>query len=107
MNLDELAKREMAKHGDARERNRREFPLATADLDMLRTSFPNARIVYAEENGRTIGKRECNGVSYGANAREGACGPAWARLASTDAIRAMRPENRPTRSLGGHRGIVP
>lgn len=47
-----------------RERNRRDFPLATAAMDSLNREFDdgmppfNARVIYAEEGGRRVGRRE-------------------------------------------------
>jgi len=48
----------------AREQNRRDFPLATAAMDSLNREFNdgmpsfNARVIWCEENGKTLGKRE-------------------------------------------------
>lgn len=47
-----------------REQNRRDFPLATAAMDSLNREFNdgmppfNARVIYASENGKTVGRRE-------------------------------------------------
>jgi len=48
----------------ARERNRRDFPLATAAMDSLNRDFNdglppfNARVIYASEGGKSIGRRD-------------------------------------------------
>jgi hypothetical protein len=47
-----------------REQNRRDFPLATAAMDSLNREFNdgmppfNARVIYASEGGKSIGRRE-------------------------------------------------
>lgn len=44
--------------------NRAAMPIVTAFVDSWRITFPNARVVYAEENGRTVGvRREWHEVS--------------------------------------------
>jgi hypothetical protein len=64
MDLAELAKRQIAKNAGERERNRIDFPWTTAILDSLRRDFNdgmppfNARVIFASENGKTIGRRE-------------------------------------------------
>ena len=42
----------------AADRNRADFPFATGVIDALRAEFgPGVRLVYAEENGRTLGRK--------------------------------------------------
>jgi len=47
-----------------REQNRLDFPLATAAMDSLNRDFNdgmpafNARVIWASENGKTVGRRE-------------------------------------------------
>lgn len=38
-------------------RNREDFPVTTKTVDILRAKFgPGVKVIYAEENGRTIGR---------------------------------------------------
>lgn len=42
----------------ARAENRRNFPFAAAALDEMREVFgPDVRLIYASENGKTVGKK--------------------------------------------------
>lgn len=55
IDLEELAAAQMAKKADQREQNRRNFPLMAEYLDKLAIFTPRA--VWAEEHGRTIGRK--------------------------------------------------
>jgi len=55
IDLEELAAAQMAKKADQREQNRRDFPLMAEYLDKLAIFTPRA--VWAEEHGRTIGRK--------------------------------------------------
>lgn len=47
----------------AREENRRNFPFAAAALDEMREVFgTGVKLVYAEENGKTVGKKSKGAV---------------------------------------------
>ena len=45
-----------SKQREARERNRAAFPFVTSCVDALKAAGFTARVVFAEESGRTIGK---------------------------------------------------
>lgn len=52
--LETLAAAQMAKKADEREQNRRDFPNAASVMDALAIFKP--RLIWAEENGRRIGR---------------------------------------------------
>ncbi len=54
IDLEALAASQMAKKADQREQNRRDFPLMASYLKLLERFNPRA--IYAQENGKTIGK---------------------------------------------------
>ena len=54
IDLEELAAAQMAKKADQREQNRRDFPLMASYLKLLERFSPRA--VWAEENGKRIGR---------------------------------------------------
>jgi len=54
IDLEELAAAQMAKKADQREQNRRDFPLMASYLKALERFNPRA--IFAEENGRRVGK---------------------------------------------------
>lgn len=41
----------------SREQNRADFPKATEMFDEIRATYPDARVLWASENGREIGRR--------------------------------------------------
>jgi hypothetical protein len=51
----EVALAHVASREAAAQRNREAFPFAAAKLDEIREFFPEAKIVYAKENGREVG----------------------------------------------------
>jgi hypothetical protein len=54
--LEQLAKTEAARRESDRERNRAAFPLLAGMLDMVRETYPEARLVGGIERGREIGR---------------------------------------------------
>jgi hypothetical protein len=42
---------------EAARRNREQMPTVAAWIDDIRKEFPNAKVVYAEENGHTVGRK--------------------------------------------------
>ena len=54
IDLEALAASQMAKKADQREQNRRDFPLMASYLKLLERFNPRA--IFAEENGRRVGK---------------------------------------------------
>ena len=54
IDLEELAAAQMAKKADQREQNRRDFPYTATVMDALAIFKP--RLIWAEENGRSIGR---------------------------------------------------
>lgn len=56
----------------SREQNRAAFPICTEAFDMIRETHPDARVLWASENGKEVGKRpalephlfEIDGESY-------------------------------------------
>lgn len=53
----------LAKHSARAEENRLAMPKTAAILDQLRQTFPEARIRFAEEGGRVVGKPLGKGVA--------------------------------------------
>jgi len=59
LTLSELADRQLRKSADAREQNRRDFPECARLVDMLNAAeLGPVKVIFAEENGRTIGCEE-------------------------------------------------
>jgi hypothetical protein len=55
--LGETAQAILARRSAEAEANRKAMPFTAKMLDELRQHFPDARVRYAQENGRTKGKR--------------------------------------------------
>lgn len=55
--IGETAQAILARRSAEAEANRKAMPFTANRLDELRQHFPDARVTYAQENGRTKGKR--------------------------------------------------
>lgn len=53
----------LAKHSAKAEANRSAMPETARILDEVRQTFPDARIRFAEEGGRVVGRPLVNGIS--------------------------------------------
>lgn len=54
--LEAMGRAETDRRASERERNRADFPLLAGMLDMVRATYPEARLVGGIEHGREIGK---------------------------------------------------
>lgn len=52
-----MAASQIAKREDARTKHREDFPMTTEWYDLLNDAGLDPKVIYAEENGRSIGKK--------------------------------------------------